>query len=698
MSPQQSNPSSSLPRGFRFHHWEGERPITPEPFLPNDVPQPSPPRPPRLKIRRRNVSSLHAPTEQFLASVAVAETPIPTIETPQWSGSDLSEDLEMPDCEPLAASSGGGSGLLAPQRNDMRVFSPPKTPLPKLSIGEARFQRPDWSKGATSSNDDDLERPTSSHSTYSDFSDDSLCSGSRLSQYSDDGSCTSPESDIAEPFRFPSFTKRQGRLFYSTLLADSKEPITPLNFNVRSKTRNDAPWTKAMSAHLWSVYILYLQDPTVTPFRVGPSGIPPEGVCHRVAREAKRSWKGGPKPAVSRTMQFSTAVDGSPKLDSDKSGSITPTAGVTSKVYVQWPHSSAATRTHLRDLCKNKGSAVFQRQQHLQSRSPTPFTKFFPRTRLRTPESRVSSFSTNEICFSLSTSTAETMRPDGPLAKLTASDEPSSFPNIASMTPAAVESDYLAAADPADLGLRVEEASKIPRLRSPFVAHTYGPSSSKQTSRSSLSQTDFDFPTFATGSLRSPLRMNGSRSLNSTQKRRATHSLDEELSPSGAVLRPSILDEQLFGESFPSHQRRVRRSRGFSLGEEVFRISDPRLFQPPPVEAEDPSVQEPTFSDPFVFPTSVAPRLLPSATFEPPPRLRSPFAESGSRNTFPRRLFQDNSATGRRSAFATMHPTRRSIDSLDFGQGPSLDSRLSQIDQRLAEIRDRDTSSKNYND
>ncbi|KAH8814871.1 hypothetical protein F5884DRAFT_154163 [Xylogone sp. PMI_703] len=686
MAPQQSTTSSSLPRGFRFHHWEGARPITPEPLISNDVSQPSPPRPPRLKIRRRNVSSLHAPTEQFLASVAVADTPIPTIEIPQLSSSELGEDLEMQDGERLATD----SGLLAPERSDIRAFSPPRTPLPKLIIGEARSERPDWSKGATSLNDDDLERPTSSHSIYSDFSDDSSYSGSRISQYSDDGSCTSPESDIAEPFRFPSFTKRQGRLFYSTLLAENKEPITPLNFNVRSKTRNDAPWTRAMSAHLWSVYILYLQDPTVTPFRVGASGIPPEGVCHRVAREAKRSWKGGPKAAVTKGKQ-PIHVGGSPQSDSDKSGSITPTGEPIPKVYVQWPHSSAATRAHLRELCKNKGSVAFQRQQHLQSRSPTPFTKSFPRTRLRTPESRVSSFSTNEISFSLSTSTAETMRPDGPLAKLTASDEPSSFPTLASMTPAAEPSSSTVGAL-ADSGLRVEEVSKIPRLRSPFVARTYGPSSSRPATRPSLSQSNSDISSLLT----SPIQIIGSRSLNSTQKRRAQHSLDEELSPSGAVLRPSILDEQLFGESFPSHQRRVRRSRGFSLGDEVFCISDPRLFQPPPVEAEQRSIQEPAFSDPFVSSAPAVPRLLPSATFEPP-RLRSPFAESGPRNTFPRRLFQDNTATVRRSAFATMHPTRRSIDSFDFTQGPTLDSRLSQIDQRLAEIRDRSFSSQKYN-
>ena len=47
----------------------------------------------------------------------------------------------------------------------------------------------------------------SSLSDASDFSDDSFYSGSRISRPSDDGSCTSPESDIADPFQFPVLSK-----------------------------------------------------------------------------------------------------------------------------------------------------------------------------------------------------------------------------------------------------------------------------------------------------------------------------------------------------------------------------------------------------------------------------------------------------------------------------------------------------------
>jgi hypothetical protein len=74
---QHSNGSTTLPRGFRFHE-----PRTPEPQAEDEPQIPSPPRP-RLKVRRRNVSNLQAPTDHFLASVAAADVPIPTIELPQ---------------------------------------------------------------------------------------------------------------------------------------------------------------------------------------------------------------------------------------------------------------------------------------------------------------------------------------------------------------------------------------------------------------------------------------------------------------------------------------------------------------------------------------------------------------------------------------------------------------------------------------
>ncbi|KAE8442680.1 hypothetical protein EG329_002925 [Mollisiaceae sp. DMI_Dod_QoI] len=662
MSDQHSNGSTTLPRGFRYHH---EEPKTPEPLTGDEPQQPSPPRP-RLKVRRRNASSLQAPTEQFLASVAAANVPIPTIELPSLA------DSAMVDREELSAD----FDLLAPQPYPYRFGSPPKTPVPTFLNDEASARRPDWSMPP-----EDAQRPTSAMSNASDNSDDSLYS-SRASRPSEDGSCTSPESDAGDPFTFPIKDKGKGK-------AISYEPIEhlPLNAQLRSKTRKDAVWTQAQSAHLWAIYNVYLQDPTVTPFRIGVGAVPPEGVCHRVSREAKRSWKGPKSVASKRPIRLDSAAS----RESEKSGSVTPT-GEQSKVYAQWPHSSAATRARLRAMCRSNTSARY-RHRHLQSRSPTPFTK---QNRLRTTEPTriVNAFSTKEIALSLTTSTAESMQPDGPLAKLAIkvpdSPVPSTWGEFKETTSFSTfeESKPLSITKSRSLG-NVINFEPGRRLGSPFVARTYGPSSSKNLHPydSRLSpptlQSDVRGPT-----LRSPVRFyDRPRSLNNTQKRRAAHDLEEELSPNGAIVRPSILNEQLFGTPFA--QRRVR-SRGFSLGDEALRGRAPGIFQSSPA----PELRSPPKMD-IATPRPSSParaRFLPPANFAPP-RLGSPFTESGPSNTFPRRLPSDGTSTIRRSAFATMHQTRRSIESFDFGEGPSLQSRLEHLDNKLKQIRE-ETASK----
>jgi hypothetical protein len=507
--------------------------------------------------------------------------------------------------------------------------------------------------------DDDFKRPVSSHSNTSDGSEDSLYSTSRFSRPSDEGSCTSPGSDTEDPFTFLSVSKGKAT---ATCGHRPAADDTTLNQRIRRKTRQDAPWTRAMSNHLWSTYMLYVQDPTVTPFRIGASAIPPQGVIHRVAREAKRSWKGPkfPSAVIRRATRFTSSRGSSV----EPSGSITPT-GENPRVYAPWPHSSGATRNHLRELCKSRNSTAVQTHHHLQSRSPTPFS------RTHRQPARLSTFSTTEIVLSLATSTAESMQPNGPLAQLAAGE--SADPPAMPAHPSTEESRPLlcgdfVAADP------VEDRNR--RLGSPFTARTYGPSTSNTLSlyeRPTRSDTSQPF-------LRSPMKFEP-RSLNSTMKRRAQHDLDEELAQDGAVLRPSILNEQLFGTALQSNQRRVR-SRGFSLGSEAPVRRLPSIFPPPAL----PTASEPASA--AAGPRKPSPTLLPAPTFDPP-RLGSPFSESGPNHTFPRRLFQDGTATIRRSAFATMHQTRRSIESFDFGDGPSLHSRLSNLDQKLAEIRER---------
>lgn len=115
--PRPRGPRSSSP--FR----------TPEPCVPDAPSQPPTPlpRPLRLRLKKRAVSHLSAPTQQFLASVDAADVPMPSIEEPPV--------VDMDD------------GADQPTRG--RTLSSPKTLTPRAvpSLSPKRF--PDWSLGAS---------------------------------------------------------------------------------------------------------------------------------------------------------------------------------------------------------------------------------------------------------------------------------------------------------------------------------------------------------------------------------------------------------------------------------------------------------------------------------------------------------------------------------------------------------------------
>lgn len=680
MSHQHENGSTTLPRGFRFHHSEGNQPTTPEPFNPaGSEGPPSPPRPSRLKVRRRNVSNLQAPTEQFLASVAAADIPIPTIEEPQITP-HVSSDCDMPDRGPLSIS----TSFLAPHTYNSRFASPPKTPIPSMTMENSNSERPDWTMESSSPNDLDIERPTSaaSHS-----SEESFYSEGHLSRYSEDGSCTSPESDCADPFSYPSYSKAKGKKLNGEA-TKSHDPV--LNAKLRRKTRKDAPWTSAMSAHLWSVYLLYLQDPVVTPFRIGARAVPPEGVCYRVARQAKKSWK-GPK-AIQNECSIQT-----PRGVSCELSDFATSTGDRPRTYTQWPHTSSATRAHLRELCKAGGDAAVQRHMHLQSRCPTPFTQNNDRYRYqyRTPEPQVppaiTSWNTKDISMSLTTSTSETMQPNGPLAQLATTKEST----VARPRKSIHQPRGWTRSRTTNLSL---DDSRTRSLGSPFMARTYGPSSTMDgvfdEPRSSNCRVRSDTLSGygPAPRLRSPLNFDRPRVSNNKENKRRVQNHFENLNSGGAILKPNTMNEQLYGIPLSGNQQRQVRTRAFTIGDDLLRNRMPGLFQPLPTPISN--GPEKTGLVPEISPSPMPqPRLLPSATFDAP-RLRSPFMEKPS-NTFPRRLFQDQKAPVRRSGVVTMHQSRRSIDSFDFEERPSLQSRLSRLDNRLAEIREKENGSRN---
>lgn len=643
---------AARPRRLR----QSSAPKTPEPSMEGLVEEqaqpPSPPRP-RFRLRRRAASQISAPTQHFLASVAAADVPVPSIEEPHVYDDD--EDMLN-----IAYHSISQLGRIGPDHSVRgRTFSPPKTPAPGLAPSLSPKQFPDWSiDGAFSSLESSPEyessRPSTARSTQTSsslFSRFSLNS-EELSQ------CASPENEQND--RFGHFLCPQ----------DADKTIKPHGPSRHARLRR-APWTKAMSQHLWSTYLMYLQDPKVTPFRTGKSGIPPSGVCMRVAREAKRSWKG------SRLLSNKT---------DDKSGSTTPT-GDSFGPYMEWPHTCAATRSHLRELCKAHSGKTSRNLQNF-SHSPTPFGKSVNRfwSRRSVPARSPSVFSGSDMAMSLTVCTSDSMQRQGPLALLTSSQSESEA-QCADRPPAVAEGQ-------ADFSFNGLTEPPRGRLGSPFMARSYGPSSSTSWTDSFSFSPEGHRQNRTVGTRRglgSPVRIDQSRS--STQKRRS---------------RQSVLE--------------MRRSKRPSLGTDFW--TDPSSNE----VTESPSSQFVEFSSTdsghrdnlFVPRTNIqelfsAPNAGPSlpsmtgggltASHTVPARLGSPFSAKASSHSFPNRhssvsSFDLRSAT---RPFATMHQAAFGAGAAN-GQAEdeksphtpssartSLANRLAYIDERLKTFRRRGT-------
>ncbi len=576
--------SITLPRNFTFHYTEGEEPKTPE----HEVPVSLPPLPPRAatnayRIKRRVRPSV---TSIFQSD---NDIPIPTIEAPA-STAPARAVFQYRATEPER-------GYLAP------VLGPKFMTMPRTPSPHQRQVVEDWDSTSQDIGQS-ITRPMSACSLLSDSSDASS-NGSLMSYPAGDGSCTSPEDDGPDPFKFASI--RKGKSKQWAAMARNEVPEGD-NLSREAHVR----WTSEMDKHLWSTYHIYLQDPTVTPFKMLPGVPPPLGVCHRVVREARRSWRGG-KQAARKTSELlspfrsndastpgHSGIHGSPDtIRAIRSGSNTPTgtgSGV-AKAPV-WPKSGASTRRRLRFLCKRKPSIAPHYQRLLQSRSPSPFSSSSPRSSSRS-QSRLSQvtsplqqqsspFNTRDIQLSLTTSTSATMQPSGPLAQLAsgsasaANTQPNNEwfndPPVPWASPTAIPSDIGAAVamDGAD------DPMQIPQLGSPFGYHTWGPSRSRQRIRPSTSRMQSSDAATLGPSLRSPLRMHDTFPYpgpSGVQKRRARLQLEDELSPGGSNREQDLLDSLLNNHKEGRH-RRVR-SRGFSLGEVQTTNNFENMFTPP---------------------------------------------------------------------------------------------------------------------
>ncbi|KAF2753726.1 hypothetical protein EJ05DRAFT_504814 [Pseudovirgaria hyperparasitica] len=588
----------TLPRNFTFHYTDGQ-PRTPEPQQSSEAAN-EPPRLPKLKITRKRPIRSNLPS--YDVNAISHDVPIPSIETTEVPAGSSFSNIDRPE---LIA------GYLQPDAIYHRFTSPPKTPAAQvvpefLSYGAAC----EWAESDSMSQGESISRPSSSCSGFSD--------SSSFSSLSFGDSCTSPEDDCADPF-----------FSYSTTPLDSS--ANPQSNYSRAPKRK-APkhiFTEDMDRHLWLTYMRYLQDPTVTPFKMLPSVAPPLGVCTRVAREAKKTWKGTRLSSLRKGIFHKPQPLGSSLAA--KSGSSTPTTcPSTNKPIGNWPRENGIARNRLRELTKSKPTLSAHYTRLVNCRTPSPFpssrqTSLQPNSGRGTPPVQdVSTSFARDMNVSLVASTASSMQLGNPLSQLGTEDhagasrsEESFGQSVARPSVSHQKSQSLHIGSQIDHSLSTTSNQRS--LRSPFH---------ERAQRSGRRSTSYRRNKNNGSTFGPPLDVRAPISLNRSFKRRAQNQLDNATSP-----HREIVLQELFGTPAEISHRRIR-SRGFSLGD----MSDGRhlssLFTPPPPLQR---TLETTFWQ-AITPQEISNSSMPQhpATI----RLGSPFGGRSSNvhfNTFPRR-------------------------------------------------------------
>lgn len=647
MAPRPSL-SISMPPGPEFTSPQsGPLPQTPDHQQIEEQRPTQPPPPPRqaMKIKRkRNITPM--PESQLLAEpqlLSDCDTIIPTIE--------MSEPVEhehaSPAYQPTPTSA---TGLLSPMPMDKRLFTPPKTPAPRMDAVGPESPAHEWALI-----NDSTHRPSFARagSVCSSFSDSSVSSCGSSGFSAPNGSCTSPESVATDPFMEDDMLKAD-KYVLSPNLSQSQEPTAK-----RMKKHRHVKWTPEMDQHLEATYMQYVKDPRVTPFKMLPGVAPPLGVCSRVAAKARRTWSvsraGTPTP-------LDTIVETASSQDTQREGTpetIRPSTLRDIRQQPQWPRSDAATRRRLRKLVKSKPKLSAYYTRLMRMRSPSPFSSSSAPSRSSEPPS--SAFSGRDMKLSLITSTAPSMQPTGPLAQLSSDDTVAESSRPKSQR----------ANRPADWFARIPRSKahqKSLSLQSELSLQNQG-----------VHPAPLDSP-FDEASSRSHLlhSMANTKSLGRSEFRDHSKkpSLDSPFEmPQGAPTAPRSLKrrfksdeekprrpvlEDVFGPSQPEDAGGIVRNRGFTVG--AVRATDnlAKLFEPPPpmpnfatpsrtpagapttAGADQEMTEAPPFPDLGPFGSRSAPRRL----AEPVPRLGSPFMESlqasRTHNTFPRSYLPSN--------------------------------------------------------
>lgn len=583
--------SITLPRNFApMGLGSVDEPKTPE-QLSTETLLPPPPHHTTHRIRRSRIGNTSNHNNALPTILFASDIPIPSIEVPQ------DPESVRPAWQHRMMQSSPSDRLQLPAQH---LYSRPRTPLAQTKLDE-----PEWKENAWT-----MDRPSSSLSIRSDSSASSL--GSFVSR-SFEGSCTSPESDMTDPFLpqainlVPDTPSKPSRIFTSF-----------------SALPNKARWTTEQDNHLWNTYQMYLSDPTITPFKTVPGSLPPLGVCHRVAREARRTWPRATRVSyeiVNRhtlrdVMSESHAVR---NKTPEKERETTPTDVAREEARPLWPKDSV-TRRRLKELCKRKFSIAPHYQRLMQSRSPSPF----PESMTRRSSSRASqqtataqdtpvSYTTRDLGISLVASGAT-----APLAQLVTGNTPAKECEEWFNTPIEPPSSSPPISATSHLGLGIDNDSmSIPRLASPFKPYTWGPSRAR---RNPSGSGQFD-TVHTTGSrLFSPCRFDSALAVSKRKPEELFGpEVGAEVGPEGSGLQ-QVKQELVFtGNSDDISQRRIRlRNRGSTMGAASSRERIERLFTPPG------TVQE-SRGDNAGPSLSFFSTLMPPETEEKLKRLGSPF-------------------------------------------------------------------------
>lgn len=437
--------SRTLPKNFTFPSLSADEPKTPErPSASIDVPPPprhsfSSYRLPRVRVRSGTDVCAQMDLDLFRFQ-GLSDVPLPSIELPQQQ----SATIEIPFSDDTV----NDDRYLAPPRQRMEFKTPP------AQIRSTPLDTPNpWSTWDQTPIANSITRPGSACSDRSDSSIESV--ETFASRPSEGGSCTSAESDAFDPY-FPLEVCSKSDM-------EMESPALPKKHNMLRGHTKDSSWSREMDNHLWNTYQMYLQDPSMTPFKMTPGSIPPLGVTSRVARRARRTWE--------KKLRITDSV--APR-SADRSGSSTPKA--VDGAGPAWPKSDAKTRKRLKLLCRRKFCIMPHYQRMMQSRSPEPLADMLSAS----SESRVRDFShnnsmiygTRDLGASLVTGLDQT--PLMQLAEPSIAAEPQAewFNNPVHLPPAEP------VAQPSTQHLSVETAHNIPRLGSPFVYNTWGPGGS----------------------------------------------------------------------------------------------------------------------------------------------------------------------------------------------------------------------------